>query len=390
MHRSVGALLGIAFAAPLLGVSPPTRVHDVALGASPVAVTVNPSAGEVISLSSDGMLDVVDETARDSARFLVAADAFALTVDTATDRIYVSSNTYVSGVPGGTLTLVEPSTGLVRTANALYLGAPTANSTTHRIYVTDPYYGIHSGVGLHSVSVFDGDTLDLHFVTIGGSRSVALAVDEVHDKVYVAALGDTIESARTLAIVDAATEDVSERPVDCPQLLPSATGVSLIAVDPGLNQAWAACSGDPRILEVSPDSPTIRSYALTGVPTLLAVDAVAHKLYVALDGLSSIVEIDANLRSVIEIPVSGAVTGLATNPQTGTVYASHADTGMVTLIDRSSHATLEVSVGPGAGSIVVDSNRDIAWVATANGLAGLYGAGSPCPRCTRVVQRPAD
>src|SRR5262249_35875822 len=132
----------------------------------------------------------------------------------------------------------------------------------------------------------------------------------------------------------------------------------------------------------------VLAFPILGLPTRLAVNPANGRLYVAVYEQPLVLEIDPDKREVREISIPGEASDLAVNPKTNVIYATHSSAGTVTLIDGESDDLLEVCVGMGSGRLALDAERDISWIATGTGVAGLYGPAAPCLHCTHVVERP--
>jgi DNA-binding beta-propeller fold protein YncE len=376
-------LVGIAVAARLLAVEPPARIFELATDSAPLALAANPTTGKVFSLDTGQLLTVIDEVTRRRSLLAVAPGSGAIAADSETGWVYVTGigNFYPYT---GQMTALDPTTGDSTVVEALYLGSPSVNSITNRVYVTMPDFARYPfGTGFHTIAVFDGATLARHDVTITGPRSQALAVDELHDRIYVATLTDSSLSPTPLTVVNGQTEQTTDVSIGCQS--------SNVVADPSRSRAWVGCYDSPKIIMVEGDA-LAAEFPLDGTPKYIAVNPTTGRLYVALDYHDSLIEIDPdagpNPGKTRQILLPEPATGLAVNPQTNTIYAIHASASTVTLVDGDSHDSIEVEVGSGASAVVVDATRDITWIATAVGVTGLYGPTAPCSRCTRDVYRP--
>ena len=347
MHRLVLTFLVVLLGVDrLAAVEPPGRIVNMETGSAPIALALNPTTGQLFVLLPEGQLMVIDEVTRQTSAIVLPTNSFALAVDSSANHLYASSfaEGYTGDPLGGGLTVVDLTTGLTDFAVDSDLGVPVVNSSTHRVYVTRPSYVSHTGLGWHDVAVYEGVTLAKHGIRISGSRTVALAVDESDNRIYVAALGDATEQSDALTIVDGATEQPVDVEAGCPTGFPGASGTNNVAVDSKAHRVWVTCLADPRMLMVNADSLEVSAYPLEGVPTLFAVNPASHKLYVALDGLSTLTEIDPASSTVREISMP-PVSGLAVNPRTNTIYAAHSN-GVLT----SSTATRMPSKNASSGS----------------------------------------
>jgi DNA-binding beta-propeller fold protein YncE len=371
----------MAVATRLESAQPDVRVFQLAGGTSPLDLGLNAVNGQLFALESGGRLSIIDEFTRHRTVFTVPTDSFAITVDIVTGKVYVTSIDPAAAA-SGQMTAINPANGERTTVPAAFLGFPTVNSTTNRLYATMPYYPYHSGVGLNGILSFDGATLAHHEVSVTGPRTHAIAVDEIHDLVYVVSWPDTIFGPGPLSIVDGATETTRDVPIGC---LPST-----VVVDSARSRGWVGCTDTASVLMIDGDGLTA-TFAVGGSPTYLAVDPATGRVYAALDGQPGLVEIDPDAPPVPgalrHIPLSEPAAGLGLDTERGAIYASQATAGIVVRVDGATYEQIEISVGVGAAELVVDSTRNIVWVGTSAGVTGIYGAGAPCFRCTRTVQR---
>ena len=276
-------LLAIGFSAAVqLTAGSPPRVVQVTLDSSPVALAVNPTSGQVLALEPS-RITVIDEVTR--SRSVISAYAyFGLTIDIVNDHAY-SAGIGPNPLEGG-LTEIDVASGQTSFINDSYIGLPTANSATHRVYMTRPHYLYHTTFPIHSVGVIDGETLEVHDIPVT-AQSVALAVDERQNKIYVGTRGDLAGGPTPLTIIDGQTEDTTDIDLHC--------APDLVAADPESGEGWAACSFPPGVFLVRPG--LVQRYPLEAKPSLLTVIPSTGKAYVALEGQPFLVEIDPYLES---------------------------------------------------------------------------------------------
>lgn len=295
-HFVLVGFVAMVVATRLEAAQPDVRVFRLAGGTSPLALSLNPVNGVLFALESGGRLSMVDELTLQRTVFTVPSDSFAIATDIVSGKVYVASIDYAAAA-WGEMTALNPVNGDRASVPVAFLGFPTVNSTTHRVYATMPYYPYHTGVGLNGILSFDGATLAHHEVSVTGPRTHAIAVDEIHDRVYVVSWPDTIFGPGPLTIVDGATETTKHVPIGC---LPST-----VVVDSGRRRGWVGCTDTASVLMIDGDNLTA-TFAVGGSPTYLAVDPTTGRLYVALEGQARLVEIDPDAT-----PVPGALRDIS-------------------------------------------------------------------------------
>jgi YVTN family beta-propeller protein len=245
-------------------------------------------------------------------------------------------------------------------------------------------------VGSHHVTVLDGDSQETHSITTGSNPIVA--VDEVHNRIYAVNLGDTFSISNTVTVIDGANEKT--------QNLVVGSQPAGIAVDPSRNRAWVTNLGgvDPPGVSVIEKSAHFAVFHIAldhhSIPLEVAINPTTNKVFVALRESPRLIEIDGSTFEQRSIPIGVApASRIAVDHVHNTIYALQGSAETLTVINGESFETQTVPVGRDPIDVVVDADRDTAYVSNSGDgtITVVEGAEAPCFRCPRVVPfRPAE
>jgi DNA-binding beta-propeller fold protein YncE len=387
------ALLGVWLAVvSAAGPQSIPRTSTVRVRAEARAVAVNPVTNEVFVTAGEGFLTIIDGATHRSGVIRIAhggpgadyAGSAELGVDSILNRVYVSNF-----LTGGLSVLDRATDQVTEVGGGPMPGQPVVNTVTHTVYVPQPGYYPHTGLGADRIRVVDGTTLESHDVTVG-IRPTSIAVDEIRNRVWVANAGDMLNQSDVLTMLDGATEqkrDVTVGPAP-----------GLVAVDPNLGVVVVAgffgfyTGGPPSISLVDEDTLNVRTLT---VPVGLAQDLVANsvtgKAYLSTGLPPALLEIDLRTGETVELALTAAPGALAVDTARNRIYVAHPGDEQkirhsVSIIDAGTRSVIEVEVGNQPIDVAVNPSDGTGWTVNyADSTVTAISWSAGCARCPRVV-----
>ena len=215
----------------------------VVLGTNPGNVTVIDGATNALTTVTDPNAFVPDSVA----------------INSMTNKIYVANQgsllhngnnpgnvTVIDGETNATTTITDPNAITPGGGDSLGFGV-AVNSVTDKIYVVNEYS--------HNVTVIDGTSNAVTTVSDPNARApVAVAVDSVSNKIYVANLGNDAGIGQNVTVIDGATNSTTT------VIDPNAAAPDAVAINPTTNIIYAADgSGNVTVIDglVAPTSFTV-------------------------------------------------------------------------------------------------------------------------------------
>jgi len=222
--------------------------------------------------------------------------------------------------------------------------APVAlavNEVTGRVYVANS--------GGDTISVLDGASSAVAGEIKVGPRPYAVAVNPQANRIYVSnTFSDVIR------VIDGASNAIRDV---------KAGSADVIAVDAGLDKAY--------LLHYESDHLTVLDGSL-GIPARppagmhlwgMAIDEPSHTVYATRSGNAELA-ILRNSGAIDRVPVGAIPCAVAFNSRTQRVYVSNHGDDTVTVIDAAAAAVLAtVRVGHGPQAVAVDEQKDLLYVA---------------------------
>jgi len=297
-------------------------------------VAVDPTGG-IVYVADNGSLRVLDSSSYHELRRTSLASSGTvdlLAVNPPADRLYLARL--------GPATLDIISAGTLDVITTIPLERPVqdlvVNTLTNRLYVA------LSSQGSNQVLALDGDNGGLlASLAVGDEyQSSALAVDEAADRLYV---GKGTSEEPGITIVDGRTmKPVTE--------IPTPTSIYGLAVDPTLNQLYAAQTYEDRVLVLDVKQETIVSRIATAIELMdLEVDSQSQRLY-ATDSTDRLHIIDStNYEELEVVPGRGF---MALDQERGRLYVGDAEGQGVQILDSGSYQSM--GLVPQVGKPAVD------------------------------------
>jgi DNA-binding beta-propeller fold protein YncE len=289
------------------------RVQDVA---------VDP-AGGIVYVADDTSLRVLDGDDYHELRrtgLALSGTVDLLAVNPPADRLYLACS------DPATLDIISANTLEVITTIPLEspLQDMAVNTLTNRLYVTLSSQGSNRGLAL------DGDNGSiLASLAIGDEyQSSVLAVDEAAERLY---LGKGTSEEPGVTIVDGRTmKPIAE--------LPTSTSVYGLAVDPTLNQLYAAQTYENQVLVFDVERETAVARIATAIELMdLEVDPQAQRLY-ATDSTDKLHIIDNTSYEELEvIPGRGS---MSLDQERGRLYVGDVEGQGIQILDTGSHQSM--------------------------------------------------
>jgi DNA-binding beta-propeller fold protein YncE len=287
-----------------------------------------------------------------------------LTVDTATDRVFVSRGTHIQVADAATGKVVGDIVNLPRTHGALIVNATGRGFTTN--------------AGDSTSTMFD-------LKTLGVLRQVHTGAAGLDGFMYDDATGNalTINHSRpngTVVVMDARTGDVVGR-------LTTSGDAPEAGVSNGRGRVFINLE-DRNAIDVIDDHTwkvvDTWSIAPCDHPTGIAMDRSTNRIFSACGDTSVVVDA-ASGRVVARIPNGGGVDGIAFDPAEKLLYIPSGAAGNVTVVHEDGPDSFRVGATvptrPGARTIALDPKRHVAYVFTPE--FGPPPAGAPAPAAGR-------
>ena len=323
------AIRGLSCAAVFLAAMTPAwaqgAVGTVAVGNRPAAVTVNPVTNTIyVANLDDGTVTVIDGSTSATTTVAVGIHPNAIAVNPATNRVYVTSG------EAGTVTVIDGVSNATATVSVgIDPRAVVVNPVTNRIYVAnygpEPPYRSPEPRPDYTVTVIDGETNTTATVIVE-NRPIALAVNPLTNKVYVANFGDSNPTGgrilgHTVSVIDGYANTTATVAVG---LNPGA-----VSVNPVTGKIYVANSLDGTVTVIDGATNATATVTIGPFPpyfiSAVAVNPVTNKAYVAGSGNDSVTVIDGATNTTLTVPVGGPTRQIAVNPVTNKVYFTHSD-----------------------------------------------------------------
>ncbi len=219
--------------------------------------------------------------------------------------------------------------------------AVAVNSVTNKIYVANS--------GSKNVTVIDGATNSTSTVA-AGLRPVGIAVNPVTNKIYVTNSGDWLRNIRgDVTVIDGAT-NTTTTVTD-----PNATFPSAVAVNQVTNKIYVTNSSH-NVTVIDGDTNSTRTVTdpSAAFPVAVAVNSVTNKIYVANVNSGNVTVIDGDTNSTTTVPVTSTSTlgpaALAVDSVTNKIYVANngvirgsTNPGNLTVIDGTTNTTTTVT-----------------------------------------------
>lgn len=191
-----------------------------------------------------------------------------------------------------------------------------------------------------------------------GNDPVAIAVNSVTNKIYVANF-----SSNDVTVIDGATNSATTVGVGQAPIA--------IAVNSVTNKIYVANSGSAGVTVIDGATNSTATVAVGASPNDVAVNSVTNKIYVANSYSATVTVIDGMTNSATTVAVHGHPSSLAVNPQTNEVYVTCPNWGAgssdpwgsyVDVLDGSTNAVTSVSVGYDCSGIAVNAITNRVYV----------------------------
>jgi uncharacterized protein len=305
---------------------------------SPNAVVVNPKTGKAYAVNSGDTITVFNGSANSATTVKVGSDPIAITVNSATNKIYVANlgSDTVSVIDGATDTV----TATVKVGSIPYILA--ANPVTNKIYVSRT-------LG-NSMDVIDGAT-NTSAPLNPAMHADAIAINPVTNKVYMATYG-----GEKVTILDGATNATSS----------VAVGLHIwaIALNPETNKLYLAVAGSDHLAVLDGATNTVTDIVVGHIPCAVAVDTAVNRIYAVNYADGTVTVVDGATNSVIAtVKVGNGPEAIAVNSVTRAVYVANTHSNTVSVISGSDDFVIQtVPAGPGPYAIAIDAKTNRAYV----------------------------
>jgi DNA-binding beta-propeller fold protein YncE len=361
-------------------------IVSVTAGIRPAAVAVNEVTNKIyianvgcagpFGCGNPGSITVLDGATNSTATIIDpnANGPTAVAVNPVTDKIYVGN------FWSGNVTEIDGATNSITTitdsnASDLITYAVALNPVTNKVYVlNNNIEGFDSGANASgNITIIDGATNSTTTVTDPNAiNPIAVAVNPVTDKIYVANEGDyPAANHGNVTIIDGTT-NATTTVTDANALAPLA-----VAVNQTSNKIYVANENDSALSGVGGVTVIDGStHAISAArdpnamfPHALAVDSVTNTIYLANEGCfvddpckspGSVTVINGATNSVTTIidPQAHNPEAVAVNAVTNMIYVANVGSNNTTIIDATASTTahtLSVLL-TGSGSGTVSSN----------------------------------
>ncbi len=315
----------------------PAALNGVAIAVNPITNQIY-GANRTLLVTVDGATNAVTKTPLPFIAVTVAVNAL-------TNQVYVAGRGNSTTVPQVNAAVLDAATNTLTQLSAPNSASIMAlNPATNRVYL--------AGANATSITVLDGAANTP--VTIAMPRAIASAVNPVTNRVY--ALNP---QTHTVTVVDGATGSISN-------VLPLAAAPLALAVNPLMNKIYVASSDNTvTVIDGITNATSVVHVGNLGtaVPHAIAVDIVTNHIYVANQRDGNVSIIDGTTNAVTTLGTGQSPTAVAVNPTTGRAYVACGD-GTVTVIDGKTLAVLATApVGAGPVDIVVNPRTNQIYVA---------------------------
>jgi YVTN family beta-propeller protein len=222
--------------------------------------------------------------------------------------------------------------------------ALAVNPVTGKIYVANS--------ASNSVSVIDGNTFATATVSVGANpRSVA--VNEITNRIYVANNADN-----TVTIIDGVTNNTAT--------VSAGANPIAIAINPVTNQIYVANLGDTvTIIDGATEQTTTVPVGV--FPQSLAVNPVTNQIYVANTDSDTVTVINGATQQTTTLNVGLFPVAIAINPVSNQIYVADNHSLDVTVVDGLTGSITTVALADNPTALAVDISSNQIYVATAGG-----------------------
>jgi DNA-binding beta-propeller fold protein YncE len=297
----------------------------------------------------------------------------AVAVNEVTNQIYVanflSGNvTVIDGATNATTTVTDPN------AAAIEPVAVAVNPMTNKIYVANNNLDGFSNTTAGNVTVIDGATNSTTTITDPNAITpVAVAVNPITNKIYVANLGNGGSNHGNVTLIDGASNSTTTIAID-----PNLLGPQAVAVDQTRNKIYVANANDSvlsgiggvTVIDGTTDAISTVRDPNAMFPQAVAVDSVTNTIYVANQGCfppadpctnpgsTTVINRATNSVATVIDPNARNPTGLTLDPSTDKTYVANVGSGNVTVIDGGATPTTQILslllAGNGTGTVTSD------------------------------------
>jgi len=275
----------------------------VRVGNSPDFLAVNSVTNQVyVANSSSGTVSVIDgATNTVTATIPVGGLPQGIGVNSATNTIYVAIFAGLSS----TVAVIDGATNTVTTdisvPGATYIAV---NSKTNHVFVSDSD---------NTVRVINGET-NAVVATIDFDNGVeSIAVDQQRNLIYVAEVG----APPSIGVIDGMINRLSNT-----FSLPGAQFIPGLAVDPSLNQLYAADSLAAQLYVIdASDGAVLTTLSIRSSNLKYVTVGTGHKVWATDPNGNQVFRIDGLTRSLVATyRVDKGPWGMAVNPSNGNIY----------------------------------------------------------------------
>jgi DNA-binding beta-propeller fold protein YncE len=350
-------------------------------------------------------ITVIDGTTQATATVQTQFAAITdIAVNEATNKVYFANSTGVivlDGVTNTTTTVVDP--------NAYQPYSIAVNPSTNKIYVAN--YGVDAKQVLHggNVTVIDGVTNATTTITDPNARGlvcVAVAVNPVTNKIYVANNSLGFKAPGNVTVIDGATNTTTTVAVSDPGFLAGGPPPSSdIAVNQTTNKIYVTSANGVTVIDGSTNATTTVSGPsfLQGQPTVVAVNSITDKIYAAYGGSGGlyVVVIDGATNSTtwFSFTNAGAPIMAAVNESTDIVYFANYGLGYYTcgcgdwppsisVLDLSTNSQSTI-IDPHAYAdqeeVVVNPNTNQVYLLSSSAVTIIDGGGTATTHALGLV-----
>ena len=191
------------------------------------------------------------------------------------------------------------------------------------------------------------------FTVSTGQNPVAIAINPVTDRIYVANLGQAkfCEQSSFVTIIDGPTNNTWSAPAGlCPGAVAVNPATNLIYVVNTAN--FDVCCANVTVID-GVFQGSVTNITVGGDPQAAAVNPITNKIYVTNNADDTVTVIDGATNATTTVPVGSGPMSLVVNPVTNKIYVGNFGRiftdGSMTVIDGATNATTTVPIGPGPG-----------------------------------------